>query len=67
MYVCVHVCVCVCVFVQDFAKADSRCPDYVRDGFSMIYDLAQRGLEGIVHVRVHSSTYCTYMYMYMYY
>ena len=41
-------CANVCVCVQDFAKADSRCPDYVRDGFSKIYDLAKLGVEGTV-------------------
>ena len=45
---CVMCITYVCVCVQDFAKADSRCPDYVRDGFSKIYDLAKLGVEGIV-------------------
>ncbi len=33
-------------FLQDFAKADARCPNYVREAFVLIDELVQMGEAG---------------------
>lgn len=33
--------------VQDFEKVDSRCPEYVREAFVEIMELAAQGDEGL--------------------
>ena len=44
----VHVYTCISVFpLQDFAKADSQCPVFVREAYTMIADLAKQGDAGL--------------------
>ena len=35
--------------LQDFASVDERCPQYVRESFSMMLELAKTGAKGIPH------------------